>query len=133
MHIGHVQVDSSAQLSQKTHLHTCTYYVGMRKCACAYESATRQRRSGCDNTPMSADDDDPEIYPIAYSTAYLCLAALMTIRTNDDDSFDTDAVEYATRVLRLIQAQPETVLNLPPDELERVGPMLLANSRAWLN
>ncbi|MFZ9846491.1 MAG: hypothetical protein ACO3E3_05095, partial [Candidatus Limnocylindrus sp.] len=73
------------------------------------------------------------IFPIAYSTAYLCLAALLTIRENADEDFDDVAVEYATRVCEVIKAQPETVLTLPPDELEATGPAILDNSRAWLN
>ena len=80
------------------------------------------------------DDDAPvEIFPIAYSTAYLCLAALITIRTNEDGEHDENSVEYATRVLELVKAQPETVLTLPPDQLEETGPSILSNSRAWLN
>jgi len=82
---------------------------------------------------MSSDDDETEIFPIAYSTAYLCLAALLTIRENADEDFDDVAVEYATRVCEVIKAQPETVLTLPPDELEATGPAILDNSRAWLN
>jgi hypothetical protein len=94
----------------------------------------RSDRSRCDNdTAMAPDDRPAEIFPIAYSTAYLCLAALITIRTNEDGDHDEHAVEYATRVLELVKAQPETVLNLPPDQLEETGPSILTNSRAWLN
>ena len=83
---------------------------------------------------MVPDDERPaEIFPIAYSTAYLCLAALITIRTNEDGDHDEHSVEYATRVLELVKAQPETVLTLPPDQLEETGPSILSNSRAWLN
>ncbi len=82
---------------------------------------------------MSDDDDPAEIFPIAYSTAYLCLAALITIRANEDGDHDDHSVEYATRVLELVKAQPETVLNLPPDQLDQTGPSILYNSRAWLN
>lgn len=88
----------------------------------------------CDNASTMPDDDRPaEIFPIAYSTAYLCLAALITIRTNEDGDHDDNSVEYATRVLELVKAQPETVLTLPPDQLEETGPSILSNSRAWLN
>lgn len=79
---------------------------------------------------MSADD--PEYFPIAYSTAYLCLAALLTMRANTDDDYDSDTVRYVTRVLNIIKAQPETVLLLPPAELEEMGPHLLDNAPAWL-
>ena len=91
-------------------------------------------RSDCDNTRMNRDEDPtPEIYPIAYSTAYLCLAALLTIRANDDDHFDATATRYAAEILELVKHQPETVLSLPPSELEETGPSILANARAWLN
>ena len=91
-------------------------------------------RERCDNASTMPDDERPaEIFPIAYSTAYLCLAALITIRTNEDGDHDQHSVEYATRVLELVKAQPETVLNLPPDQLEETGPSILTNSRAWLN
>lgn len=93
----------------------------------------RSDRRRCDNTGIMLDDDQPiEIFPIAYSTAYLCLAALITIRTNEDGDHDANAVEYATRVLELVKAQPDTVLTLPPDQLEETGPSILSNSRAWL-
>ena len=36
-----VQVGFLAKQSQKIHLHTCTYYVGMRKCASAYVRRTK--------------------------------------------------------------------------------------------
>lgn len=83
---------------------------------------------------MTSDQDHaPEIYPIAYSTAYLCLAALLTIRANDDEYFDATATRYAAEILELVKRQPETVLSLPPSELEATGPSILANARAWLN
>lgn len=75
----------------------------------------------------------PEMFPIAYSTAYLALAALLTIRENHDDEYDTAAVDYAASVLRLIKAQPETVLLLDPTELEEMGPHLIDNASAWLD
>jgi hypothetical protein len=82
---------------------------------------------------MTSDDDTIEIFPIAYSTAYLGLAALMTIRHNEDGDHNAETVDYATSVLELIKAQPETVLSLPPDQLEETGPVILTNARAWLN
>lgn len=83
---------------------------------------------------MSSDDKTPpEQFPIAYSTAYLCLAALLTIRDDPDTHYGDEATRYAREVIELVKAQPETVLMLPPDELEQTGPMLLENSRAWLN
>lgn len=72
-----------------------------------------------------------EMYPLAYSTAYLGLAALITIRENSDDLFDANAVEYAQSVLALIRHQPETVLTLPPSEIEEMGPHILENAKAW--
>jgi len=81
---------------------------------------------------MSIDNEPVETFPIAYSTAYLCLAALLTIRDNTDDEYDDEATRYAARVLNIIKAQPETVLTLPPDELEQTGPAILDNSEAWL-
>lgn len=82
---------------------------------------------------MTRDDEHAgEIYPIAYSTAYLALAALLTIRNDDTDTYDDEARDYAAAILRLIQAQPETVLTLPPSELEKTGPMLLDNASTWL-
>jgi hypothetical protein len=78
-------------------------------------------------------DDERELFPIAYSTAYLGLAALLTIRQNVDGDFDAEAVEYATRVCEVIKAQPETILTLAPDELEQTGPSILDNCRAWLD
>jgi hypothetical protein len=77
--------------------------------------------------------DDQELYPIAHSTAYLGLAALLTIRENGDDDFDAEAVDYATRVLAIIKATPETVLMLPASDLEDIGPVLLDNSHTWLD
>jgi hypothetical protein len=74
-----------------------------------------------------------ELYAITYSTAYLALAGLLTIRSNDDDTHNSDTVEYATQILEMIKRQPETVLTLPPHLLEEMGPTLLDNARAWLN
>jgi hypothetical protein len=82
----------------------------------------------CDNQHMP---DDANVYPIAYSTAYLGLAALLTIRNNEDDDFDERAVEYATRILELMQRQPETILTLSPDKLEELGPFILDNAKHW--
>lgn len=78
-------------------------------------------------------DRPREMFPIAYSTAYLALAALITLRENHDDEYDTEAVEYAHRALTLIKAQPETVLLLDPTELEEMGPHLIDNATAWLD
>jgi len=75
---------------------------------------------------------DPEYFPIAYSTAYLTLAALISMRANIDDEYDAEAVAYVSRVLDIIKAQPETVLLLRPAELEEMGPHLLDNAPAWL-
>lgn len=82
---------------------------------------------------MSSDEDTAEKFPIAYSTAYLCLAALLTIRDDPDEHYGPEATRYAENILELIKAQPETVLTLPPDQLESTGPAILDNSRAWLN
>lgn len=82
------------------------------------------------------EDETPrkrEMFPIAYSTAYLALAALITLRENHDDEYDTDAVAYAASALALIKAQPETVLLLDPSELEEMGPHLIDNATAWLD
>ena len=76
---------------------------------------------------------EPEKFPIAHSTAYLGLAALLTIRDNPDDEYDTEAVDYAAQVLDLIKAQPETVLSLAAVELEEIGPMLLDNASTWVD
>lgn len=81
---------------------------------------------------MADDENAAEKFPIAYSTAYLCLAALLTIRDDPDQHYGTEATRYATEVMELVKAQPITVLNLPPDELEEIGPTILDNSRAWL-
>jgi hypothetical protein len=78
------------------------------------------------------DDDAPELYPIAHSSAYIFLAAMITIRDNDHDLFDDNATEYAEQILRIVQAQPETVLTLPASELEEIGPVLLDNAPTWL-
>ena len=74
-----------------------------------------------------------EMFPIAYSTAYLALAALITLRENHEHEYDTEAVEYADRALTIIKAQPETVLMLDPIELEEMGPHLIDNATAWLD
>lgn len=81
---------------------------------------------------MRRDHDEPEQFPIAYSTAYLGLAALLTIRDDPDEHYGSEATRYATHVLELIKAQPETVLHLPPSELEQTGPLLIDNSETWL-
>ena len=78
------------------------------------------------------DDAIPELYPIAHSSAYIFLAAMITIRDNDHDLFDDNASEYAAQILRIVQAQPETVLTLPASELEEIGPVLLDNAPTWL-
>jgi hypothetical protein len=78
------------------------------------------------------DDATPELYPIAHSSAYIFLAAMITIRDNDHDAFNDTASEYAAKILRIVQAQPETVLTLPASELEEIGPMLLDNAPTWL-
>lgn len=80
----------------------------------------------------STEDDAAEFFPIAYSTAYIGIAALVTIRTNDNGEYDEATVNYATRVLELIKAQPDTVLTLPPSELEETGPLILDNAQTWL-
>lgn len=72
-----------------------------------------------------------EMYPLAYSTAYLGLAALITIRENADDYFDDESVDYATSVLALIRNQPETVLCLAAAEIEEMGPHILENAKMW--
>jgi hypothetical protein len=82
---------------------------------------------------MTPPDEPAEIFPIAYSTAYLCLAALITLRDHDADEYGDDATEYAHNILEVIKAQPETVLSLAPKELEAIGPTLIDNARAWLN
>lgn len=85
-------------------------------------------------THMSTKDDHhPELYPLTHSTAYLALAALLTIRQNADDDHNQHTIDYVTQVLRMIQAQPETVLNLPSHTLEDMGPTLLDNAHTWLN
>jgi hypothetical protein len=89
-------------------------------------------RTRCDNTNMSDNEQAPELYPIAHSSAYIFLAAMITIRDNDHDLFDDNASEYAAQILRIIQAQPETVLTLPASELEEIGPVLLDNAPTWL-
>lgn len=76
--------------------------------------------------------DDPEYFPIAYSTSYLALAALITMRANANDEYDDATVRYVTHALNIIKAQPETVLLLKPTELEETGPMLLDNAPTWL-
>jgi len=78
-------------------------------------------------------DQPHDYYPIAYSTAYICLAALLTIQNDDTLNHSDDTRTYVDEVLRLVKAQPETVLNLPPGDLEEIGPSILANARAWLN
>jgi ApbE superfamily uncharacterized protein (UPF0280 family) len=81
---------------------------------------------------MSSTEDASEYFPIAYSTAYIGIAALVTIRANENDAFDEATVAYATRILELIKAQPDTVLTLPPTELEETGPLILDNAQTWL-
>ena len=78
------------------------------------------------------DDATPELYPISHSSAYIFLAAMITIRDNDHDAFNDTASEYAAKILRIVQAQPETVLTLPASELEEIGPVLLDNAPTWL-
>jgi hypothetical protein len=78
-------------------------------------------------------DDEPELFAIAYSTAYLALAALITLREDVDYEYGDATREYVTRVLELIKRQPETVLTLTSADLEHVGPHLLDNSPAWLD
>lgn len=78
-------------------------------------------------------EDEPEMFAIAYSTAYLGLAALLTLREDADDEYCDATRRYATRVLELIKRQPETVLTLSSTELEHIGPHLLDNSPAWLD
>jgi len=79
-----------------------------------------------------SSDNQPELYPIAHSSAYIFLAAMITIRDNDHDAFNYTASEYAAQILRIVQAQPETVLTLPASELEEIGPVLLDNAHTWL-
>lgn len=89
-----------------------------------------QKMSPSEHTP---EGNRGELFAITHSTAYLALAGLLTLRTNDDGLYDDQAVEYATQVLRIIKAQPDTVLTLPPHLLEEMGPTLLDNARAWLD
>ena len=79
-----------------------------------------------------SSDQSSELYPIAHSSAYIFLAAMITIRDNDHAHFNDTASEYAAQILRIVQAQPETVLTLPASELEEIGPVLLDNAHTWL-
>ena len=81
---------------------------------------------------MTTSDQPNELYPISHSTAYIFLAALITIRNNEDDHYDDNAVDYATKILLISQHQPETVLNLEAYELEDIGPVLLDNAHTGL-
>lgn len=76
---------------------------------------------------MSREDQ----YALTYSTAYLALAALITIRNNHDDEFDARSVEYATAILAMIRNQPDTVLNLTAHGVEEMGEQLIDNARHW--
>ena len=75
---------------------------------------------------------DPDEYAITPSTAFLGISALVTIRDNEHELYDSASVEFAEYVLKIIKHQPDTVLNLKPNELEAIGRTLIENSPAWL-
>lgn len=101
------------------------------------QTTSRKRPRHVADMPTGYDDrvtdKPPEMFAIAYSTAYLALAALLTLREDADDEFGDATRDYATRVLELIKRQPETVLNLSSRALEDIGPHMLDNATAWLD
>lgn len=71
-------------------------------------------------------------FPIAPSTAFLALSALVTLRDDDDGQYGVDASAFAEYILTIILCQPATVLAMQPRELDEIGSSLISNCEAWL-
>ena len=79
------------------------------------------------------EDETTEAFAITYSTAYIGIAALLTMRDNEDDLFDDATIEYASKVLEYIRNQPDRVLNLEAEEMKMIGPYLVSDTRVWID
>jgi len=77
--------------------------------------------------------DPEEQYPLTPSTAFLALAALLTIRKNDDDEYDTATLVYVSYVLDVLRHQPATVTSLRDTDIAAMGATLIDNSHTWLH
>ena len=72
-------------------------------------------------------------FAITASTCVLALSGLVTIRDNDDDLYDAEAVAFADYLIQIILAQPDTVLAMEASELDEIGQTLIHNCEAWLS
>jgi hypothetical protein len=81
---------------------------------------------------MMIENDPKQVFPITPSTAFLALSGLVTIRDNDDELYDAEASAFCDYLLRIILAQPETVLAMQAIELDSIGETLISNCEAWL-
>lgn len=81
---------------------------------------------------MDTNDDLPKL-PITPSTAFLALSGLITIRDNDDDLYDDQAVAFCDYLMHIILAQPDTVLAMHASDLDDIGQTLINNCEAWLS
>jgi hypothetical protein len=77
--------------------------------------------------------DAKDVFAITASTCFLALSGLVTIRDNDDDLYDAEAVAFADYLIQIILAQPDTVLAMEASELDGIGETLISNCEAWLS
>lgn len=82
---------------------------------------------------MMSKKKPEQVFAITASTCFLALSGLVTIRDNDDDLYDDEAVAFADYLILVILAQPETVLALDAIELGDIGETLISNCDAWLS
>lgn len=82
---------------------------------------------------MMSKRDSQDVFAITASTCFLALSGLVTIRDNDDDLYDDQAVAFADYLIQIILAQPSTVLAMEASELDDIGQTLIHNCEAWLS
>jgi hypothetical protein len=82
---------------------------------------------------MMSKKNQKQVFAITASTCFLALSGLVTIRDNDDDLYDDEAVAFADYLIQIILAQPDTVLAMEASELDEIGQTLIHNCEAWLS
>ena len=82
---------------------------------------------------MMSKKKPEQVFAITASTCFLALSGLVTIRDNDDDLYDPEAVAFAEYLIQIILAQPDTVLAMEASEIDDIGQTLIHNCEAWLS
>ncbi len=82
---------------------------------------------------MMSKNKPEQVFAITASTCFLALSGLVTIRDNDDDAYDSEAVAFADYLIQIILAQPDTVLAREASQRDDIGQTLSHNCEAWLS